>query len=146
MQVDMPKLQRVAAALSLCLLASSAYAQSYPAKPVRLIVPFAAGGSTDIIARVLGQKLNEMWGQPVLVDNRAGGSTVIGTEIVAKSAPDGHTLLVTPAPFTIVPSLLQKLPYDPQKDFEPITLINTTPLVVVVHPGVPARSIRELVT
>jgi tripartite-type tricarboxylate transporter receptor subunit TctC len=114
-------------------------------KPVRLVVPFAAGGSTDIIARVLGQKLNEMWGQPVLVDNRAGGSTVIGTEIVAKAPPDGHTLLVTPAPFTIVPSLAAKLPYDPQKDFEPITLINTTPLVVVVHPGVPAKSVKELV-
>ena len=124
---------------------STAFAQTYPAKAVRLVVPFAAGGSTDIIARVLGQKLNEMWGQPVLIDNRAGGSTVIGTEIVAKSAPDGHTLLVTPAPFTIVPSLMQKLPYDPHKDFEPITLINTTPLVVVVNPGVPAKSIKELI-
>ena len=127
-----------------CVVPCAAQAQSYPAKPVRLVVPFAAGGSTDIIARVLGQKLNEMWGQPVLVDNRAGGSTVIGTEIVAKAPPDGHTLLVTPAPFTIVPSLAAKLPYDPQKDFEPITLINTTPLVVVVHPGVPAKSVKEL--
>jgi tripartite-type tricarboxylate transporter receptor subunit TctC len=122
-----------------------AQAQSFPAKPVRLIVPFAAGGSTDIVGRTLAQKLNEMWGQPVVVDNRAGGSTVIGTDIVAKAPPDGHTLLVTPAPFTIVPSLSPKLPYDPQKDFEPITLINTTPLVVVVHPGVPAKSVKELV-
>jgi tripartite-type tricarboxylate transporter receptor subunit TctC len=112
---------------------------------VRLVVPFAPGGSTDIVARVLGQKLNEIWGQPVLVDNRAGGSTVIGTEIVVKAPPDGHTLLVTPAPFTIVPSLIAKLPYDPQKDFEPITLINTTPLVVVVHPAVPATSIKGLI-
>ncbi len=125
--------------------APAAYAQSYPSKAVRLVVPFAAGGSTDIIGRVVAQKLNEMWGQPVLVDNRAGGSTVIGTEIVAKAPPDGHTLLVTPAPFTIVPSLMPKLPYDPHKDFEPITLINTTPLVVVVHPGVPAKSIKELI-
>jgi tripartite-type tricarboxylate transporter receptor subunit TctC len=125
--------------------AVAAHAQTFPSKPVRLIVPFAPGGSTDIVARVLGQKLNEAWGQPVLVDNRAGGSTVIGTEIVAKAPPDGHTLLVTPAPFTIVPSLMKKLPYDPVKDFEPITLINTTPLVVVVHPGVPARTIKELV-
>jgi tripartite-type tricarboxylate transporter receptor subunit TctC len=93
---------------------------------------------------VLAQKLTEAWGQQVIVDNRPGGSTVIGTDIVAKSAPDGHTLLVTPAPFTIVPSLLKKLPYDPAKDFEPITLINTTPLVVVVNPGVPAKNIREL--
>jgi tripartite-type tricarboxylate transporter receptor subunit TctC len=130
-------------ALGVC--ACGAYAQNFPAKPVRLIVPFAPGGSTDIVARVLGQKLNEMWGQPVLVDNRAGGSTVIGTEIVARAPPDGHTLLVTPAPFTIVPSLIPKLPYDPQKDFEPVTLINTTPLVVVVHPGVPAKSMKDLI-
>lgn len=132
-------------ATTLCVCTAMAHAQSFPSKPVRLIVPFAAGGSTDIVGRTLAQKLNEMWGQPVVVDNRAGGSTVIGTEIVAKAPPDGHTLLVTPAPFTIVPSLSPKLPYDPQKDFEPITLINTTPLVVVVHPGVPARSVKELV-
>ena len=131
--------------ICMCAVTAAVRAQTYPAKAVRLVVPFAAGGSTDIIGRVIAQKLNEMWGQPVLVDNRAGGSTVIGTDIVAKAPPDGHTLLVTPAPFTIVPSLIQKLPYDPHKDFEPITLINTTPLVVVVHPGVPAKSIKELV-
>lgn len=123
----------------------SAQAQTYPTRTVRLIVPFAAGGSTDIIGRIVAQKLNEMWGQPVVVDNRPGGSTVIGTDIVAKSAPDGHTLLVTPAPFTIVPGLIGKLPYDPQKDFEPIALINTTPLVIVVNPGVPAKSVKELI-
>ena len=123
----------------------AAHAQSFPSKSVRLVVPFAPGGSTDIIGRVVAQKLNEMWGQPVIVDNRPGGSTVIGTDVVAKAPPDGHTLLVTPAPFTIVPSLTRKLPYDPQKDFEPITLINTTALVVVVHPGVPAKSIKELI-
>lgn len=121
------------------------HAQGYPSKTVRLIVPFAAGGSTDIMGRLVAQKLTEAWGQQVIVDNRPGGSTVIGTDIVAKSAPDGHTLLVTPAPFTIVPSLLKKLPYDPAKDFEPITLVNTTPLVVIVHPGVPAKNIKELI-
>jgi len=136
---------RYAAALVVAGIAVGAHAQTYPSKAVRLIVPFAPGGSTDIIARTLAQKLNEMWGQPVIVDNRAGGSTVIGTEIVAKAPPDGHTLLITPAPFTIVPSLIAKLPYDPRKDFEPVTLINTTPLVVVVHPGVPAKSIKELI-
>jgi tripartite-type tricarboxylate transporter receptor subunit TctC len=120
-------------------------AQAYPSKGVRLIVPFAAGGSTDIVGRTLAAKLTEIWGHTVIVDNRPGGSTVIGTEIVARSPPDGHTLLVTPAPFTIVPSLVKKLPYDPQKDFEPITLINTTPLVVVVHPGVPAKNIKEFI-
>jgi tripartite-type tricarboxylate transporter receptor subunit TctC len=131
--------------MALTICAFAAHAQSFPAKAVRLVVPFAAGGSTDIVGRTLAQKLNELWGQPVVVDNRAGGSTVIGTDIVAKAPPDGHTLLVTPAPFTIVPSLTPKLPYDPQKDFEPITLINTTPLVVVVHPGVPAKSVKDLI-
>ncbi len=129
----------------LCPVLGAAHAQNYPSKTVRLVVPFAAGGSTDIIGRVLAQKLTEAWGQQVIVDNRPGGSTVIGTDIVAKSPPDGHVLLVTPAPFTIVPSLIKKLPYDPAKDFEPITLINTTPLVVVVHPGVPAKNSKELV-
>jgi len=136
---------RSALAVVLAGFILTAQAQGYPSKPVRLVVPFAAGGSTDIIARTLAQKLNEMWGQPVIVDNRAGGSTVIGTEIVAKAPPDGHVLLVTPAPFTIVPSLVPKLPYDPNRDFEPVTLINTTPLVVVVHPGVPAKSMKELI-
>jgi tripartite-type tricarboxylate transporter receptor subunit TctC len=122
-----------------------AQAQNYPSKPVRLIVPFAAGGSTDVIARILAPKLSEVWGQQVLVDNRPGGNTVIGTDIVAKSPPDGHVLLVTPAPFTVVPSVLTKLPYDPAKDFEPITLINTTPMGLVVHPGVPAKNLKELI-
>ena len=129
----------------LCSTLGAAQAQNYPSKTVRLIVPFAAGGSTDIMGRLVAQKLSEAWGQQVIVDNRPGGSTVIGTDIVAKSAPDGHTLLVTPAPFTIVPSLLKKLPYDPARDFTPITLINTTPLVVVVNPGVPAKNIKELI-
>jgi tripartite-type tricarboxylate transporter receptor subunit TctC len=134
------------AVLGSLFVAVAASAQQYPSKAVRLIVPFAPGGSTDIIGRTVAQKLNEAWGQQVLVDNRAGGSTVIGTDLVAKSAPDGYTLLVTPAPFTIVPSLATtKLPYDPAKDFEPIVLINTTPLVVVVNPSVPAKSIKELI-
>ncbi len=136
---------KLALALLVGVMAFAADAQTYPTKAVRLVVPFAAGGSTDIIGRTLAQKLNELWGQPVIVDNRAGGSTVIGTEIVAKAPPDGHTLLITPAPFTIVPSLATKLPYDPHKDFEPVTLINTTPLVIVVHPGVPAKSIKDLI-
>lgn len=127
------------------LLASLAQAQNYPSKTVRLIVPFAAGGSTDVIARVLAPKLSEAWGQQVIVDNRPGGNTTIATDIVAKSAPDGHTLLVTPAPFTVVPSVMTKLPYDPAKDFEPITLINTTPMGFVVHPGVPAKNLKELI-
>src|SRR5258705_7434704 len=94
----------------LLLAASIAHAQNYPNRVVKLVVPFAAGGSTDIVGRTVAQKLNEIWGQPVVVDNRPGGSTVIGTDVVAKSPPDGYTLLVTPAPFTIVPSLTAKLP------------------------------------
>jgi tripartite-type tricarboxylate transporter receptor subunit TctC len=126
-------------------IAGAVQAQNYPSKTIRLIVPFAAGGSTDVIARVLAPKLTEAWGQQVIVDNRPGGNTTIGTDIVAKSAPDGHTLLVTPAPFTVVPSVMTKLPYDPAKDFEPITLINTTPMGLVVHPGVPAKNLKELI-
>lgn len=126
-------------------IADVAQAQAYPTRPVRLIVPFAAGGSTDIIARTLSSRMHESLGQSVIVDNRPGGGTVIGTDAVARSAPDGHTLLIVPAPFTINPSLLPKLPYDPFKDFVPVTLINTTPLVVVVNPSVPARNIKELI-
>ena len=131
--------------LSFSLIAGIAQAQSYPGKTVRLIVPFAAGGSTDVIARILAPKLTEAWGQQVIVDNRPGGNTTIATELVARAAPDGHTLLVTPAPFTVVPSVMTKLPYDPAKDFEPITLINTTPMGLVVHPGVPAKNLKELI-
>ena len=126
-------------------ITGAAQAQSYPSKPVRLIVPFAAGGSTDVIARILAPKLAEAWGRQVLVDNRPGGNTTIATELVARAAPVGHTLLVTPAPFTVVPSVMTKLPYDPAKDFEPITLINTTPMGLVVHPGVPAKNLKELI-
>jgi len=109
------------------------------------VVPFAAGGSTDMVARALGPKLGELLGQSFIVDNRPGGGTVIGTEAVARSPADGYALLVVPAPFTINPSLLPKLPYDPLNDFTPITLINTTPLVVVVNPSVPARNVKELI-
>jgi tripartite-type tricarboxylate transporter receptor subunit TctC len=93
----------------------------------------------------MGGRLANALGQQFVVDNRAGGSGSIGTALTAKSAPDGHTLLVTPAPFTVVPSVMTKLPYDPAKDFEPITLINTTPMGLVVHPGVPAKNLKELI-
>jgi len=132
-------------ALALALTAGATCAQSYPTKAVRLVVPFLAGGSTDIVGRTVAQKLSEMWGQQAFVDNRPGGGTTIGTDMAAKAAPDGYTLLVTPAPFTINPSLLAKLPYDALTDFAPITLINTTPLVMVVHPGVPAKNVKELI-
>jgi tripartite-type tricarboxylate transporter receptor subunit TctC len=138
-------MKRVGTFCMLLVAALAAHAGAFPDRPVRLVVPFPAGGSTDIISRTLGQQLSELWGQPVVIDNRPGGSTIIGTDLVAKSAPDGHTLLVTTAPFTIVPSLIDKLPYDPGKDFQPVTLINTTPLVVVVNPSVPVKSVEELI-
>jgi len=138
-------MKRVAAFCVLLVAALAVRAGAFPDRPVRLVVPFPAGGSTDIISRTLGQALGELWGQPVVIDNRPGGSTIIGTDLVAKSAPDGYTLLVTTAPFAIVPSLIDKLPYDPARDFEPVTLINTTPLVVVVNPSVPAKSVKELI-
>ncbi|MCC6532447.1 MAG: tripartite tricarboxylate transporter substrate binding protein [Burkholderiales bacterium] len=132
-------------ALALLSLPLSAISQTYPLKTVRLIVPIAAGGSTDISARALARQLTDAWKQNVVVDNRPGATTVIGTELVAKAAPDGYTLLVTLAPFAVNPSLHAKLTYDTLTDFAAITLINTTPLVVVVNPTVPARSIKELI-
>ena len=138
-------MKSIAAFCGLLFAALVAQAQPFPSKAVRLVVPFPAGGSTDIISRTLGQKLSEMWGQPVVIDNRPGGSTIIATDVVAKSAPNGYTLLVATAPFATVPSLIDKLPYDPAKDFEPITLINTTPLVVVVNLSLQAKSIQELI-
>jgi len=110
-----------------------------------MLVPFPPGGGTDIVARVIGQKLSELWAQPVIMDNRPGGTTVLAAEIVAKSSPDGYTLFVTPVPFSIVPSLQPRLPFDPVADFEPIALFNTAPLVFIVNPRVPAKSIKELI-
>jgi tripartite-type tricarboxylate transporter receptor subunit TctC len=110
-----------------------------------MVVPFPPGGGTDIVARVMGQKLAELWAQPVIMDNRPGGTTVLAAEIVARAPPDGYTLFVTPVPFSIVPSLQPRLPFDPIADFEPIALFNTAPLVFVVNPHVPATSVKELI-
>lgn len=123
---------------------SAAQAQTYPTRQVRMIVPFAAGGGTDVIARLIAQKLGDGWGQPVLVENRGGGGSVIGTEVVARSAPDGYVLLLTAFPFTTNAALMPKLPYDTIRDFAPVTLAAAAPLIVVVHPSLPVRSIREL--
>lgn len=118
---------------------------NFPQRAVRIIVPFAAGGGTDLIARALAQKLAEGWGQPVVIDNRAGGGTLIGSDIVAKSAPDGHTLLLTANPHTTNPALHAKLPYDTVRDFAGITLIAASPLVLTVHPSLPVQGVRELI-
>jgi tripartite-type tricarboxylate transporter receptor subunit TctC len=138
-------IKSAAAALLAFVAAASATAQSYPIRPVRLVVAYAAGGSNDILARAMAQKLSETWKQPVLVDNKPGGNTVIGTDIVAKATPDGHTLLVTPPSFVINPGLIKKLPYDSLRDFTPVSLLNINPQVLVVNPSVPARNARELI-
>ena len=123
----------------------NAYGQSFPAKPVRIIVPFATGGASDIVGRVVGQKLGELWGQTAVIDNRAGGSGMIGTEQVARAAPDGYTLLLVEPTFAITPSLFPKAPFDVVKDFAPIVQIGQAPQVLVVHPSVPAKTVKELI-
>jgi tripartite-type tricarboxylate transporter receptor subunit TctC len=123
-----------------------ALAQSYPAKPVRIIVPYSAGGGTDIVARAVGQKLSDKWGQAVIVDNRVGANGIIGADAVAKAPADGYTLLMsTPAEVSTSPHLYANIPYKAERDLAPITLITVTPLVVAVYPGVPARTVQELV-
>ena len=123
---------------------TSALAQSYPTKPVRMVVPYPPGGATDVIGRMIADKLGTQWGQAVIVDNRAGAGTTVGAENVAKSAPDGYTLFETTATHTISASLYPKLNYDPIKDFTPITLTATIPLVLVTGPKVPAKNLDEL--
>ena len=120
-------------------------AQPYPAKPVRFVVGFPAGGTVDLVARGLGQHLAPLWGQPVVVDNRVGANGTIATEYVAKSPADGHTVLIAFSSHTINAVLYAKLPYDAQRDFVPITLIASVPNLLVVHPSLPARSVRDLI-
>ena len=120
-------------------------AQDYPNKPVRIVVPFPAGGTTDIITRALAQKLSEEWKQPVIVDNRPGGGANIGADHAVKSPPDGYTLLMASTAHSINASLYPKMTYDPVKDFAPISLVAETAQVLVVHPSVPSNNVRELI-
>lgn len=133
------------AVLALGTAVHHASAQNFPVKPIRFVVPLAAGGPGDVLARAIGQKLSERVGQPVVIDNRPGANTNVGTEFVAKAPPDGYTLLATASTLTINPSLYATLPYDPVKDFAPITLIALTPLILVVHPSLPVKSVKELI-
>ena len=135
------------AALALVVAAGSTWAQGqYPSRPIRIIVPFAAGGPTDFNARLVSQRLNEAWGQPVIVENRPAAGGVPATEFVAKAAPDGYTLLgANPGPLTVAPHIRSNLGYDTMKDLLPIVLVTTTTSAVVVHPLVPARSVKELI-
>ena len=119
--------------------------EAWPTKPVRLVVPFAPGGSTDVIARMLGQKLSEIWGQPVTIDNRAGAGGNLGADLVAKSPGDGYTLLFASGSITINPQLYKRMPFDTKKDLVPITNVASGPMLVVVPENSPARSIRDLI-
>lgn len=137
--------KRLLVLIGLGLVVGTASAQQFPAKPVRIINPFAPGGATDIIARQMAQKLTEMWGQAVVVENRTGASGAIGVEMVAKSPPDGYTLLMaTQTTQAANPGLYPKLPYDPVKDLAPLTLAGSTPLALMVRPSLGVSSVREL--
>jgi tripartite-type tricarboxylate transporter receptor subunit TctC len=131
--------------LAAALFATAAFAQEYPARPVHFIVPYTPGTGADILARLLGPKLGERWNVAVITENKPGATGNIGTEFVAKSPADGHTLLVVATSFGTTPALKASLPFDPVKSFEPVALIATSGLVVVVHPGVPARSMKEFI-
>ena len=133
------------ATLAAAVLAAPALAQDYPSKPVRIIVPFPPGGSTDIITRTIGQKLSEDWKQAVVVDNRPGAGANIGAEALVKSAPDGYTLFMASTIHSINPSLYPKLSYDPVKDFTPIIAVAETAQVLVIHPSVPANTLKEFI-
>jgi tripartite-type tricarboxylate transporter receptor subunit TctC len=137
---------RIAALLAAALVLTSSHvrAQTYPARQVTLIVPFAVGGSNDIIARAIGKKLSEAWGQPVVIDNRGGAGGVIGSADVAKAAPDGYTLLLVSSTFTINPAIKENMPFDTVKDFTPVAFIARSPLLVTVSNDLPVKSAREL--
>lgn len=144
----MINMSRVTLIVSLALMGTSAQcvlAQDYPARAIRLVVPSTPGGTSDILARILAPRLTEALGQQVVVDNRAGASTVIGVALAAKSAPDGYTIVITPAALSINPSMFQKLPFDTLRDLAPISRLVEGPSMLVVHPSVPARNVKELI-
>jgi tripartite-type tricarboxylate transporter receptor subunit TctC len=134
-----------AALLGFLLAPHASRAQTYPSGPLRIVVPFTPGGGTDILARLIGQKLNEAWSQPVVVDNRPGASGTVGTALVAKAAPDGQTMLIMPAGYAGNPSLYRKLPYDQNRELAPVSWLASGPLTLVVHPSLPVRSVKEFI-
>jgi tripartite-type tricarboxylate transporter receptor subunit TctC len=139
------KAWKLATSLVLCAAAAGAWAQTYPSKPIRVVVGFPPGGGNDIIARLLGAKMQEAWGEPVVIDNKPGANSIIATEFVAKAAPDGYTLLVNATGgMSVNPVLYAKLPYDSLKDFVPISMVGSFPLVLAVNPSLPVKSVREL--
>ena len=137
--------RRAVFSLVSCLVAVPALGQTYPAKPIRMVVPFAPAGGTDVIARYVAAGMTESMGRQVIVDNRAGANGIVGTEIVARSAPDGYTMLFVSSPHSVNPSLYPKLPYDTLRDFAPVAMVATSPYVLVVHPSLPVRNVKELI-
>lgn len=133
------------AAMAAVVSISAAAAQIYPDRPIRMIIPFAAGGATDTPARILTVKLAESLGQQVVVDNRPGQGGALGTAVAARAEPDGYTVLMTATPFVLSPHIYQKLSYDPLKDFVPVTQFGAAPNVLVVHPSLPAKSVKEVI-
>ncbi|MEA3192073.1 MAG: hypothetical protein QOD26_406 [Betaproteobacteria bacterium] len=128
------------------LVASAASAQTYPSKPIRLIVPYAAGGTSDILARQIGPKLTEAWNQPVVIENKTGANGNVGADFVAKSAPDGYTLLLTDVGGLVISaSVYPQLPFNPSKDFSPVVMVSYSPHVLAVHPSVKASNVKELI-
>lgn len=147
---DCAAVRRVALSGCLSMLAMLAapgavLAQAFPAKPIRIVVPAAPGGGTDILARLLAPRLAEQFGQSIVIDNRAGGATTIGTEFVARSAPDGHTMVIATTPHAINPTLLPKIPFDPIRDFTMISQLALTQTVLVVHPSLPVHNVKEFI-
>ena len=141
-------LGRIAAALSaltLCAVAPASAQEVWPARPVRIVVPFAPGGSTDVVARMLGQKLAVLWGQPVVIENRAGAGGNVGADVVAKSPGDGYTLLMASGSITINPHIYKKMPFDTHKDLTPITNVASGPMLVVVPDSSPIKTVKELI-
>ena len=131
---------------ALAAIAGTAGAQTYPNKPIRIIVPYAAGGTSDILARQIGPRITEAWGQPVIVENKPGANGNVGAEFVAKSAPDGYTMLLADiGALCISPSVFPHLPFDPRKDFAPVVMVSYSPHVLAVHPSVPVNSVQELI-
>lgn len=133
------------AVMGIVLSFNVARADQYPAKPIRFVVPYPPGSVTDLLARTIGQKMTENWKQPVIVENRGGGGSVIGTDVVAKAEPDGYTILMVAPDLAINQSLHAKLPYDAEKSFAPVSLLVTSPMVLCVNPSLPVNSIRELI-
>lgn len=143
--MDNELMKRLLAVLCTFLLAGNCLAQDYPNKPVRFIVPYAPGGSSDILARTLGQKLADAMGQPFIIDNRPGAGSMVGTEVLAKSPADGYTIILSDMPHSINPSINPKVPYDPVKDFSPVSVIGVSPMFLFVHPAFEAKTVKELI-